>query len=485
MTEVLSLTPVVSGALPLTVSRSTPQSEATLGTNILLNGDFATGDFTNWTAGAGWSVVSNRAKHTSGNTAALTQSIAVTSGQTYVIYWDDHSANNPATGVTATAGRLTVSIGGVSETIDYYMRNATTLVAAGSSGTQTFSISPTTDYDGLIGSIRVREVVAIVPPALVVENGDGSVGLEMRPGGTGLENTAVGYQALQTNATGVLNTAVGAQALAANTDGGDNVAVGHQAMAANTTGVGNVAVGYQAMLSNTNGLNNHGLGSGALQFNTNGSNNVALGTFAMNKNTTGQQNTAVGIRALQDGTTASNNTAIGYQAGQSLTTAQNNTVAGYNSFFAATTAANNVAIGKDAGYQPNTVVGNATVAGARNVFVGYQSGASSAADPSDATALGYKAIVANGSIAIGSQAQATGSGAIALGNGVVTAVANQIAIGSATQHILLKTAAAPADASFAASQFTLWLDATAGASKLMVKAKNASGTVVAGSVTLS
>lgn len=45
--------------------------------------------------------------------------------------------------------------------------------------------------------------------------------------------------------------------------------------------------------------------------------------------------------------------------------------------------------------------------------------------------------------------------------------------------------AAPADATLAAGGFSLWLDATDGAGKLMVKAKTANGTVVAGSVTLT
>jgi len=45
--------------------------------------------------------------------------------------------------------------------------------------------------------------------------------------------------------------------------------------------------------------------------------------------------------------------------------------------------------------------------------------------------------------------------------------------------------AAPADAELAAGEVALWLDATNGAGKLMVKAKTANGTVASGSVTLS
>lgn len=50
--------------------------------------------------------------------------------------------------------------------------------------------------------------------------------------------------------------------------------------------------------------------------------------------------------------------------------------------------------------------------------------------------------------------------------------------------VLLK-AAAPADALFASSSFALWLDATPGATKLMVKAKDSNGAVRTGSLALA
>lgn len=45
--------------------------------------------------------------------------------------------------------------------------------------------------------------------------------------------------------------------------------------------------------------------------------------------------------------------------------------------------------------------------------------------------------------------------------------------------------AAPADAELASNEMALWFDATNGAAKLMVKAKSANGTVVAGSLALA
>lgn len=43
----------------------------------------------------------------------------------------------------------------------------------------------------------------------------------------------------------------------------------------------------------------------------------------------------------------------------------------------------------------------------------------------------------------------------------------------------------PADASISASQLVLWFDDTPGSAKLMIKAKNSSGTVVTGNVSLT
>ncbi|MEW5847149.1 MAG: hypothetical protein AB1777_12910, partial [Bacteroidota bacterium] len=61
------------------------QSTAPLGSELVTNGDFATSG--SWTWGTGWShdATNLEADHTSGNTAALTQSISVTNGTTYQV----------------------------------------------------------------------------------------------------------------------------------------------------------------------------------------------------------------------------------------------------------------------------------------------------------------------------------------------------------------------------------------------------------------
>lgn len=65
-----------------------------------------------------------------------------------------------------------------------------------------------------------------------------------------------------------------------------------------TTGVQNVAVGTNALLTNTSGTGNVGIGTGALQTNTTGSNNLAIGNFA-DVGTGGLNNaTAIGYNAV-------------------------------------------------------------------------------------------------------------------------------------------------------------------------------------------
>jgi hypothetical protein len=51
--------------------------------------------------------------------------------------------------------------------------------------------------------------------------------------------------------------------------------------------------------------------------------------------------------------------------------------------------------------------------------------------------------------------------------------------------VRIQAHAVPADADLAAGEAAVWFDSTNGASKLMVKAKSANGTVVTGSVTLA
>ena len=123
----------------------------------------------------------------------------------------------------------------------------------------------------------------------------------------GVQNTAVGFDALQVNSGGAGNTATGSLALAGNTSGNNNVALGAAALTMNATGSANTAVGSEALLNSLIGSGNTGVGFAALW-----------------SNTTGANNTAVGVNALSNSATASNNIALGYQAGSQVTIGTNN-----------------------------------------------------------------------------------------------------------------------------------------------------------------
>jgi hypothetical protein len=88
----------------------------------------------------------------------------------------------------------------------------------------------------------------------------------------------------------------------------------------------NTAIGNNALYSNAGGTDNTALGAGALASNTTGGDNTAIGAFASNHNQTGSINTAIGNWALVWTTTGSGNIAIGHDAGYSLNGAESNNI---------------------------------------------------------------------------------------------------------------------------------------------------------------
>jgi hypothetical protein len=126
-------------------------------------------------------------------------------------------------------------------------------------------------------------------------------------------DTAMGTDALFSNATSFYNTAAGAYALYSNTDGNYNTASGAYALYSNTSGDANTACGEYALNSNTTGDNNTAVGQSALSSNTTGFDNTAIGLSALESTTTGSYNTAAGFYALLDNTTGTHNTAVGYE----------------------------------------------------------------------------------------------------------------------------------------------------------------------------
>lgn len=180
---------------------------------------------------------------------------------------------------------------------------------------------------------------------------------------TGGYNTAVGYQALQTNTIGTDNTAVGYQTLIENT-GSNNTGVGFGALLSNSSGNLNTSTGYGSLFLNSTGGNNTTTGALSLYTNSTGNNNTAQGYACLYFNT-GNNNTAEGYYALAFTSSGINNTGVGYQAGQTNTIGTLNTFLGYDADTHVNNLTNATSIGNGAiVYASNNMMfGNTAVIG--------------------------------------------------------------------------------------------------------------------------
>ena len=199
----------------------------------------------------------------------------------------------------------------------------------------------------------------------------------------GIGNTAFGYQTAMNMTTSSENTAIGYQALKtqAFTNSGsnlatDNTAVGYKALAANNptnsgSGIRNTAVGANALAGNSAGYTNTAIGASTLQ-NNSGNSNTALGSQSLQNNTGMNDNTAIGYLAMNlqsyGGSFSAANTAVGYKAlyanqPTSSSTGYHNTAVGYAALLTNTTGAGNTAIGYGADVTTNNLT-NATAIGA-------------------------------------------------------------------------------------------------------------------------
>ena len=143
-----------------------------------------------------------------------------------------------------------------------------------------------------------------------------------------VDNTAVGYQALNNNTDGDDNTAIGFKALNQNTTGEDNTAIGNLALRQNTEGDANTAIGNEALYTTQDGVNNTATGYRSLYYNQSGDNNTAFGNLALYRNQTGENNTGLGQQAGGDNMTGNNNTCIGFDSQTTSISASNEIVLG-------------------------------------------------------------------------------------------------------------------------------------------------------------
>jgi hypothetical protein len=217
--------------------------------------------------------------------------------------------------------------------------------------------------------------------------------------GTGIFNTALGFESLSANTTGHYNTAAGHEALKRNTIGKYNAAFGMGALSFNTEADMNSAFGLNALQITTTGGGNTAVGAYSMKLSTTGYANTAVGWNSMGGNTTGFFNTAVGVDAARDNGAGEYNSAFGYAALNYNTanhnvgfgayavynniTGTNNAGFGNNTLYYNTTGSNNAAFGAGALYgqtpaftgSNNTALGvsagNTLTTGSNNIFIGY------------------------------------------------------------------------------------------------------------------
>ena len=206
---------------------------------------------------------------------------------------------------------------------------------------------------------------------------------------TGINNVAIGTNALDSVTSGSSNVALGRAAAASLTTGSENVSIGLSVMADTTdniTGNGNVAIGKNCLDNITSGsgnvaigsevakrikdsnsnvfigrsvanrqimsgaFNNVAVGTNSLDNITSGDSNITVGLSAGTNITTGTSNVAVGTSVISNErftTTGSQNIAFGINSLDRLTSGNNNIAVGTNSLLYCTNAAENIAIGKD------------------------------------------------------------------------------------------------------------------------------------------
>lgn len=396
--------PIFSASLP---------SEATLGDNLVTNGDFATNDLTGWTAAAGWSAATGKAVHSAGiaDTTPLVQAIGLTNALMYMV--EVTTSGRTAGSVTLTFGALVGSYA--------ISTNTTTKKSFTATSTANFNltITPTADFDGAIDNVKVQLITANTTPIIDIKDSVPTSIIPIRASAA-LLSIGIGFNALSNNVYGEQNTAIGYQALLKNTVGCYSVAIGSKTLYSNTVGFG-VAIGYMALFSNTLGTNNVAIGSSSLYLNTTGIQNTAIGAQALYTNTTGNSNIAIGSNALLSNQTGSYNIAVGGSSLYSVT-ADNNVGVGYTALYSTSTGNYNTAIGNNSLYANKSGYGNTAIGFRAGYYYGTGSGQNKTSFNS--IYLGYQtrasASGAENECVIGYNNAGNGSNTITLGNASVT-----------------------------------------------------------------
>jgi trimeric autotransporter adhesin len=191
----------------------------------------------------------------------------------------------------------------------------------------------------------------------------------VNPAGNGINNTAVGLNALTSDTIGQYNVAVGSRALENNITGDFNMAIGTEALQQNNASF-NLAIGFRVAFQNTTGRHLTGIGAAAMRNNQSGDFNTAIGADALRENTTTGLNVAVGDSALavyNGAGTDGANTAVGSFALSALTSDIENVAVGRRALEFLTSGGNNVSVGWRSG--------DGLTNGSGNTFLGNRAGA--------------------------------------------------------------------------------------------------------------
>ena len=242
----------------------------------------------------------------------------------------------PGIDLEAESGVLNIKNGGTQSEVRWYCESSNAHYAAIKapahsefSGNITFTLPATTGSNGQVLSTDGSGALSWVNQSsggggasaindlsdAVTKDGGITIGL-----GTGAlandddtdnKNTALGYNALNTNTSGSENTALGYKALEACTSGGHNTCLGQESGDSITSAFLNTYVGSRCGRNNTTSSNNTGVGFMALEQLTTGQSNTAIGQRAGDLITTGINLTCIGNGADPSSATASNEITLG------------------------------------------------------------------------------------------------------------------------------------------------------------------------------
>lgn len=213
-------------------------------TELVTNGTF-TGSLTGWT-GTNWSASSNKALHTTGSTAALTQNISVILTLPYVVV---------VTVSGRTAGSVTPAIGAATGTAISTNTTSTQILYALANGSVALNLTPSTDFDGSLDDVSVKVIDAWTAPFSLLSSG-GTPAFEARANTT---NLTIGYNVGKYTYTGVNNTVFGINALRSAANASNNTGFGFNVFSLVTTGGSNTAFGALSQQALTTGTLNSSL----------------------------------------------------------------------------------------------------------------------------------------------------------------------------------------------------------------------------------